>query len=72
MPPRHAPLRRRHPCRAHERWTAVQAARRAALADTTVADLLMGSEGARSLAPDRTDTALEPLAFDESAFVAAD
>ncbi len=62
----------RHPCRAHERWSAVQAARRAALADTTVADLLMGSEGARSLAPDRTDTALEPLAFDESAFVAAD
>lgn len=32
-----------HPCRAHERWTAVQRARRAALADTTVADLLAGS-----------------------------
>jgi Rrf2 family protein len=30
----------RHPCRAHERWTAVQQSRRAALADTTVADLL--------------------------------
>jgi len=50
----------------------VQTARRAALADTTIAALLMGSEGARSLVPDRTDTALEPLAFDESAFVAAD
>ena len=62
----------RHPCRAHDRWTAVQAARRAALADTTVADLLLGSEGARSLAPACTDTALAPLEFDESAFVAAD
>jgi Rrf2 family protein len=30
----------RHPCCAHERWTAVQQSRRAALADTTVADLL--------------------------------
>ena len=30
----------RHPCLAHERWTAVQHARRAALADTTVADLV--------------------------------
>lgn len=30
----------RHACRAHERWTAVQQSRRAALADTTVADLL--------------------------------
>ncbi|PYP75480.1 MAG: Rrf2 family transcriptional regulator [Gemmatimonadetes bacterium] len=30
----------RHPCRAHDRWTAVQATRRAALANTTVADLL--------------------------------
>lgn len=30
----------RHPCRAHHRWTAVQQVRRAALADTTVADLL--------------------------------
>ena len=30
----------RHPCRAHERWTEVQQSRRAALADTTVADLL--------------------------------
>ena len=50
----------------------MQAARRAALADTTVADLLLGSEGARSLAADPTDTALEPRHFDESAFVAAD
>jgi Rrf2 family protein len=33
----------RHPCTAHHRWTAVKAARRAALADTTVADLLGGS-----------------------------
>ena len=35
----------RHPCRAHERWTAVQARARAALADTTVADLLGGLRG---------------------------
>jgi Rrf2 family transcriptional regulator, iron-sulfur cluster assembly transcription factor len=62
----------RHPCRAHDRWTGVQAARRAALADTTVADLLMGSEGARSLAADGSDTALTPRHYDESAFVAAD
>lgn len=66
------PCDARYPCRAHERWTAVQAARRAALADTTVADLLTGSEGARSLAPARIDTALAPVQFDESAFVAAD
>lgn len=64
----------RHPCRAHERWTAVQATRRAALADTTVADLLAGSEGARPLGLDVTDTnaAPTPPEFDESAFVAAD
>ncbi len=31
------------PCTAHHRWTAVKNARRAALADTTVADLLGGS-----------------------------
>jgi len=30
----------RHPCLAHARWTAVQQTRRAALADTTVADLV--------------------------------
>jgi Rrf2 family iron-sulfur cluster assembly transcriptional regulator len=30
----------RHPCAAHHRWTAVKNARRAALAETTVADLL--------------------------------
>jgi Rrf2 family protein len=29
-----------HPCAAHDRWTAVMATRRAALADVTVADLL--------------------------------
>ena len=34
----------RRPCTAHHRWTAVKNARRAALADTTVADLLSGSE----------------------------
>jgi Rrf2 family iron-sulfur cluster assembly transcriptional regulator len=32
----------RRPCSTHHRWTAVTAARRAALADTTVADLLAG------------------------------
>ena len=64
----------RHPCRAHERWTAVLATRRAALADTTVADLLTGSGGARPLTPARSDTdaAPTPTAFDERAFVAAD
>jgi Rrf2 family protein len=36
-----APCDPRHPCAAHERWTAVKAARRAALADTTVADLVV-------------------------------
>jgi Rrf2 family protein len=66
------PCDARHPCRAHERWTAVQAARRAPLAGTTVADLLTGSEGARSLAPGPTDAACAPLEFDASAFVAAD
>jgi Rrf2 family iron-sulfur cluster assembly transcriptional regulator len=68
------PCDARRPCRAHERWTAVQATRRAALADTTVADLLAGSEGARPLAPVCTDTDAAPTLteFDESAFVAAD
>ena len=33
----------RRPCSAHQRWTAIHHARRAALADTTVADLLRGS-----------------------------
>ena len=62
-----------NPCRAHRRWTAVQDARRAALADTTIADLL-GSDGARTFAPDCTDTnaARTPPEFDECAFVAAD
>jgi Rrf2 family protein len=36
-----APCDPRHPCAAHERWTAVKTARRAALADTTVADLVV-------------------------------
>jgi Rrf2 family transcriptional regulator, iron-sulfur cluster assembly transcription factor len=68
------PCDARHPCRAHERWTAVQATRRAALADTTVADLLTGSEGARPLVPTCTDTnaAPAPTEFDVSVFVAAD
>ena len=34
----------RHACAAHYRWTAVKNARRAALADTTVADLLGGAD----------------------------
>ena len=33
----------KRPCTAHQRWTAINNARRAALADTTVADLLGGS-----------------------------
>ena len=37
-----APCDSRKPCSAHQRWTAVKDARRAALADTTVADLLGG------------------------------
>ncbi|MBW8769382.1 MAG: Rrf2 family transcriptional regulator [Gemmatimonadetes bacterium] len=36
-----APCDLRHPCSAHYRWTGIKAARRAALADTTVADLLV-------------------------------
>ena len=63
-----------HPCRAHARWTAVQEARRAALADTTVADLLAGSPDGSSVEPSH----LEPFitarreAFDPDVFVAAD
>jgi Rrf2 family protein len=38
-----APCDQRHPCTAHQRWTAIKNVRRAALADTTVADLLDGS-----------------------------
>jgi Rrf2 family transcriptional regulator, iron-sulfur cluster assembly transcription factor len=34
------PCDARHACRAHERWAAVQQSRRAALSETTVADLL--------------------------------
>jgi Rrf2 family protein len=65
------PCDSRHPCRAHERWTAVQTARRAVLADTTVADLL-GSEGARTFAPARPDAALTHPEHDESASLAAE
>jgi Rrf2 family iron-sulfur cluster assembly transcriptional regulator len=38
-----APCDQRHPCTAHQRWTTIKNARRAPLADTTVADLLGGS-----------------------------
>ena len=38
-----APCDPRRPCTAHQRWTAIRNTRRAALADTTVADLLGGS-----------------------------
>lgn len=38
-----APCDQRNACSAHKRWTAIKNARRAALADTTVADLLGGS-----------------------------
>jgi len=41
-----APCDSRRPCTAHTRWTAIKDARRAALADTTVADLLGGSAAA--------------------------
>ncbi len=38
-----APCDASRPCTAHQRWTAIKNARRAALADTTVAELLGGS-----------------------------
>jgi DNA-binding IscR family transcriptional regulator len=59
----------RHPCRAHHRWTAVQQARRAALADTTVADLLAGlaADGTRDTA---TTTARSALPSHDAAFAA--
>jgi Rrf2 family protein len=37
-----APCDLRHPCTAHQRWSAIKDARRSAFADTTVADLLGG------------------------------
>jgi Rrf2 family transcriptional regulator, iron-sulfur cluster assembly transcription factor len=43
-----APCDQRHPCTAHGRWTAIKEARRAALADTTVADLLGGFSASRN------------------------
>jgi Rrf2 family protein len=61
----------RNPCRAHERWTAVQQARRAALADTTIADLLAGSASSTSDRTDRTPIESTSTSSD-SAFVAAD
>ena len=45
-----APCNAARPCAAHERWTAIVAARRAALADTTIADLLAPAEPARRAA----------------------
>jgi len=64
----------RHPCRAHERWNAVLAARRAALADTTIADLLAGSPDDASIEPTplHSFTTAHQGAFDPHAFVAAD
>ena len=38
-----APCDQSNACTAHQRWTAIRNARRAALADTTVADLVGGS-----------------------------
>jgi Rrf2 family iron-sulfur cluster assembly transcriptional regulator len=52
-----APCDQRHPCVAHQRWTAIKAARRAALADTTVADLL----GASTASPNQHVAAAAPL-----------
>jgi Rrf2 family protein len=64
----------RHPCRAHARWTAVQEARRAPLARTTVADLLAGSSDETSDVPSRIEPFITARreAFDPDAFVAAD
>ena len=64
----------RHPCLAHHRWTAVQEARRAPLADTTVADLLAGSTDEPSVEPSHVDslTTARREAFDPDLFVAAD
>lgn len=61
----------RNPCRAHDRWTAVQQVRRAALADTTVADLLAGSA---TEAADLTDlpSAEDAPASTDAAGLAAD
>jgi Rrf2 family protein len=42
-----------HPCRAHDRWSMVQRTHRAALAETTIADLL----------GDAVDRTLEPTGF---------
>jgi Rrf2 family iron-sulfur cluster assembly transcriptional regulator len=68
------PCDARHPCRAHERWTAVQQARRSPLADTTVADLLVGSAQEPSDDPSHIDSFITAPqgAFDPDAFVAAD
>lgn len=60
----------RHPCRAHERWSAVQTARHDALAHTTIAELLADPADASSSAP--ALLAAERPDFDPAAFVAAD
>jgi Rrf2 family transcriptional regulator, iron-sulfur cluster assembly transcription factor len=52
-----APCDPRHPCSAHDRWTAIKSARRAALADTTVADLV----GDPSASPNQHAAAVPPL-----------
>ena len=64
----------RHPCRAHARWTAVQDARRAALAHTTVADLLAGTTDEPSVEPSHLDpfVTARRRAFDPGVFIAAD
>ena len=62
----------RHPCRAHVRWNAVLAARRSALADTTVADLLGSPTEAFAEPTPLHSFSTAPDAFDPNAFVAAD
>jgi len=52
-----APCDPRRPCTAHDRWTAIRAARRAALAGTTVADLV----GDPVVSPNQHVAAAAPL-----------
>jgi Rrf2 family protein len=62
------------PCRAHDRWTAVQRARQAPLVETTVADLLAGSSDVSSVEPSHFESFITARreAFDPDVFVAAD
>lgn len=62
----------RHPCRAHERWSAVLTAQRAPLDHTTVADLLAGSLPDAASDPTPLHLTATHPAFDQNAFVAAD